>query len=112
MNIMRYGFFDDEHREYVITQPTTPLPWLNYLGNRDYFGLISNTAGGYTFYRDARLRRLTRYRYNNVPMDMGGRYIYLRDDDAGRDAPAGRLYWSPTWMPTRRDLQEYSCRHG
>ena len=88
---MRYGYFDDAQREYVITRPDTPLPWINYLGNRDYFGLISNTAGGYSFYRDARLRRLTRYRYNNVPADSGGRYIYLRDD-TGTDAPAGRLY--------------------
>src|SRR5512143_3795533 len=100
---MRYGYFDDARREYVITRPDTPLPWINYLGNRDYFGLISNTAGGYSFYRDARLRRLTRYRYNNVPADSGGRYIYLRDD-------AG--IWSPTWQPTRRDLDDYTCRHG
>jgi cellobiose phosphorylase len=102
---MRYGFFDDEHREYVITQPDTPLPWINYLGNRDYFGLISNTAGGYSFYRDARLRRLTRYRYNNVPLDLGGRYIYLRDNDAN-------AFWSPTWQPTQSALGEYTCRHG
>ncbi|MGE5263460.1 MAG: GH36-type glycosyl hydrolase domain-containing protein [Acidobacteriota bacterium] len=107
---MRYGYFDDARREYVITRPDTPLPWINYLGNRDYFGLISNTAGGYSFYRDARLRRLTRYRYNNVPADSGGRYIYLRDD--GRDSPTERLYWSPTWQPTRRDLDNYTCRHG
>ena len=74
---MRYGHFDDANREYVITRPDTPLPWINYLGCESYFGLISNTAGGYSFYRDARLRRLTRYRYNNVPFDVGGRYIYL-----------------------------------
>ncbi|MBI5029910.1 MAG: glycosyl transferase [Chloroflexi bacterium] len=102
---MRYGFFDDERREYVITQPDTPLPWINYLGNRDYFGLISNTAGGYSFYRDARLRRLTRYRYNNVPFDLGGRYIYLRDNDAN-------AFWSPTWQPTQSALDDYECRHG
>ena len=77
---MRYGFFDDENREYVITRPDTPLPWINYLGSEDYVGLISNTAGGYVFHRDARLRRITRYRYNNVPLDAGGRYLYLRDD--------------------------------
>jgi cellobiose phosphorylase len=75
---MQYGSFDDVRREYVITRPDTPLPWINYLGTEDYFGIISNTAGGYSFYRDARLRRLTRYRYNNVPFDNGGRYIYLR----------------------------------
>ncbi len=86
---MRYGYFDDEKREYVITQPDTPLPWINYLGGQNYFGLISNTAGGYSFYRDARLRRLTRYRYNNAPLDLGGRCLYLRDDDS-RDVPALR----------------------
>ncbi len=102
---MRYGFFDDENREYVITQPDTPLPWINYLGSEDYVGLISNTAGGYAFHRDARLRRITRYRYNNVPLDMGGRYFYLRDGDTGE-------FWSPTWQPARRDLEEYTCRHG
>ena len=81
---MRYGHFDNEPREYVITRPDTPLPWINYLGSEAYFGIISNTAGGYSFYRDARLRRLTRYRYNNAPLDLGGRYIYLRDDETGR----------------------------
>lgn len=102
---MRYGYFDDERREYVITRPDTPLPWINYLGSEQYFGLISNTAGGYSFYRDARLRRLTRYRYNNVPLDTGGRYIFLRDDASGE-------FWSPTWQPTRTDVEEYRCRHG
>jgi cellobiose phosphorylase len=102
---MRYGHFDDASREYVITRPDTPLPWINYLGNEAYFGLISNTAGGYSFYRDARLRRLTRYRYNNVPLDAGGRYLYLRDDDSG-------AFWSPTWQPIRRPLENYACRHG
>ncbi|HZY45720.1 MAG TPA: glycosyl transferase, partial [Anaerolineae bacterium] len=102
---MRYGHFDDEQREYVITQPDTPVPWINYLGCENYFGLISNTAGGYSFYRDARLRRLTRYRYNNAPLDLGGRYIYLRDN-------ASQQFWSPTWQPTRRELTNYTCRHG
>ena len=102
---MRYGHFDDENREYVITRPDTPLPWINYLGMQDYFGLISNTAGGYSFYQDARLRRLTRYRYNNVPLDLGGRYIYLRDNQSG-------VFWSPTWMPTRHPAEDYTCRHG
>ncbi|NDJ75205.1 MAG: glycosyl transferase [Chloroflexi bacterium] len=102
---MRYGHFDDARREYVITQPDTPLPWLNYLGTEAYFGLISNTAGGYSFFRDARLRRLTRYRYNNVPLDTGGRYIYLRDDANG-------TFWSPTWQPTQTRLDSYTCRHG
>lgn len=102
---MRFGYFDDERREYVITRPDTPLPWINYLGCEDFFGIISNTAGGYCFYRDPRLRRLTRYRYNNVPLDSGGRYIYLRDDEHG-------VFWSPTWQPTRHEVENYFCRHG
>jgi cellobiose phosphorylase len=102
---MKFGYFDDVQREYVITRPDTPLPWINYLGSEEYFGLISNTAGGYSFYKDARLRRLTRYRYNNSPLDMGGRYLYLREDTTGK-------YWSPSWMPTRVDLDEYECHHG
>ena len=102
---MKFGHFDDENREYVITESDTPLPWINYLGSQAYFGIISNTAGGYSFYRDARLRRLTRYRYNNVPVDSGGRYVYLRDDES-------REFWSPSWQPTRHDLKDYSCRHG
>jgi cellobiose phosphorylase len=106
---MRYGHFDDKNREYVIERPDTPLPWINYLGSEEYFGLISNTAGGYSFYKDARLRRLTRYRYNNAPLDTGGRYIYLRDDNAH---PSGPSFWSPSWMPTRTPLDEYECRHG
>jgi cellobiose phosphorylase len=102
---MKYGYFDDNQREYVITQPDTPLPWINYLGSEEYFGLISNTAGGYSFYRDARLRRLTRYRYNNVPSDIGGRYLYLRDNESGE-------FWSPTWQPVKRELDQFECRHG
>ncbi|MBL8102835.1 MAG: glycosyl transferase, partial [Anaerolineales bacterium] len=104
---MRYGHFDDLNREYVIETPETPLPWINYLGSESYFGLISNTAGGYSFYKDARLRRLTRYRYNNAPLDSGGRYIYLRDNAAD-----SARTWSPTWMPTRAPLDFYECRHG
>jgi len=106
---MKYGYFDDARREYVITHPDTPLPWINYLGCEDYFGIISNTAGGYSFFKDARLRRLTRYRYNNVPLDSGGRYIYMRDDQSPADNP---LFWSPSWQPVRRELDEYECRHG
>ena len=102
---MRYGHFDDAKREYVITDPSTPRPWINYLGCESYFGIISNTAGGYSFYRDARLRRITRYRYNNVPADVGGRYIYVRDNQSGE-------FWSPSWQPTRNDVEQYSCRHG
>lgn len=98
-----YGHFDDQRREYVITRPDTPLPWINYLGSEDFFGIISNTAGGYCFYRDARLRRLTRYRYNNVPVDSNGRYLYVRD---------GSSVWSPSWKPCRVPLDRYECRHG
>jgi cellobiose phosphorylase len=100
---MRFGHFDDAAREYVITTPRTPYPWLNYLGNEDFFGLISHTAGGYCFYRDARFRRLTRYRYNNVPWDDGGRYFYVQDGDG---------VWSPGWKPVRAELDQYRCRHG
>jgi len=102
---MKFGYFNDTTKEYVIQRPDTPLPWMNYLGCDDYFGIITNTAGGYSFYKDARLRRLTRYRYNNVPLDYGGRYLYIRDDDS-------QEFWSPTWQPVRRDLDQYECRHG
>ena len=97
---MRFGHFDDEAREYVIARPDTPLPWINYLGSEDYFGIVSNTAGGYSFYRDARLRRLTRYRYNSAPFDTGGRCLYLRDADSGE-------FWQPA-----REAEGYRCRHG
>ena len=100
---MKFGFFDDKNREYVITQPKTPYPWINYLGNKDYFALISNTAGGYSFFRDARLRRITRYRYNNAPIDMGGKYYYINDNGT---------VWSPSWSPVKADLDSYTCRHG
>lgn len=100
---MNYGFFDDANREYVITTPQTPLPWLNYLGAEDFHSLVSNTAGGYCFYKDARLRRITRYRQNNVPADNGGRCFYIAD---------GGDFWSPSWSPARRDLDFYECRHG
>ncbi len=100
---MRFGHFDDSSREYVITSYRTPYPWINYLGNRDFFSIISNTAGGYSFYRDARLRRLTRYRYNNVPLDDGGKYFYINDNGS---------VWSPGWKPVKADVDDYSCRHG
>jgi len=100
---LKYGYFDDLNKEYVITTPRTPYPWINYLGTQDFFSLISNTAGGYCFYKDARLRRITRYRYNNVPIDFGGRYFYIND---------GGSIWSPGWMPVRNDLDHYECRHG
>jgi hypothetical protein len=100
---MQYGYFDDQQREYVITTPRTPLPWINYLGSEDFFTLLSNTAGGYSFYRDARLRRLTRYRYNNSPLDSEGFRIYLRDGDT---------VWNPGCQPSGADLDSYCCRHG
>ena len=100
---MQFGHFDDDAREYVITTPRTPLPWINYLGSQDFFSLISNTAGGYSFYKDAKLLRLTRYRYNNCPSDNGGRYYYIKDGDT---------IWNPGWQPVRTPLDAYSCRHG
>ena len=100
---MRFGHFDDAAREYVIETPRTPYPWINYLGTEEFFGLVSHTGGGYCFYRDARLRRLTRYRYNNVPTDVGGRYYYIHD---------GGDFWTPGWTPVKRDLDSYECRHG
>jgi cellobiose phosphorylase len=98
-----YGHFDDQAREYVITRPDTPLPWLNYLGSEEFFGLCTNTAGGYSFWKDAKLRRVTRYRYNNVPMDLGGRYLYIKDETS---------IWNPGWKPVKTELDAYECRHG
>lgn len=100
---MKFGRFDDINKEYVINTPKTPYPWINYLGTEEFFSLISNTSGGYCFYKDARLRRITRYRYNNVPLDMGGRYFYIND---------GGDVWSHSWAPVKKDLSFYECRHG
>ncbi|MBO4566827.1 MAG: glycosyl transferase [Bacteroidales bacterium] len=101
--IKEYGHFDDAAREYVITDPATPWPWINYLGTEDFFSLISNTAGGYCFCRDAKFRRILRYRYNGVPMDSGGRYFYIND---------GGSVWNPGWKPCKTGLDSYECRHG
>lgn len=101
---MRFGYFDDARKEYVIQTPATPLPWINYLGSHDFFSLISNTAGGYCFYRDAKLQRLLRYRYNNVPADIGGRFFYIKED--------GKTPWSPAFHPCDTPLDSYTCRHG
>ena len=98
-----FGHYDDRAREYVITNPATPWPWINYLGTEDFFSLISNTAGGYSFYKDAKFRRMTRYRYNGVPMDDGGRYFYIND---------GKDVWNPGWKPCQTPLDSYECRHG
>jgi cellobiose phosphorylase len=102
-----YGYFDRPKKEYVITRPDTPLPWINYLGTDQYCALFSHTAGGYSFYKDASQRRITRYRYNNIPLDANGKYIYLRDDETGE-------HWSTTWQPTRQDPKKYKyeCRVG
>ena len=100
---MQYGYFNDSQKEYVITEPKTPYPWINYLGTEEFFSIISNTAGGYSFYRDAKLRRITRYRYNNVPIDEGGKYFYIND---------GADVWSPGWKPVKTTLDYYECRHG
>ena len=100
---MKFGHFSDTAREYVITTPRTPLPWINYLGSEAFFSLVSHTAGGYSFYRDAKLRRITRYRYNNVPADSNGRYYYIKDGDT---------VWNPGWQPTQTELDSYECRHG
>ncbi len=100
---MKFGYFDDALQEYVITTPKTPSPWINYLGTQDFFGMISNTGGGYCFYKDARLRRITRYRYNNIPFDNNGRYFYINDNED---------IWSPSWQPVQTDLDFYECRHG
>ena len=100
---MKFGYFDDANREYVITTPKTPLPWINYLGCNDFFSLISNTCGGYSFYKDAKLLRLTRYRYNDVPADINGKYIYIKDGDT---------IWNPGWQPVKTELDSYECRHG
>ena len=101
---MKFGYFDDVNKEYVITTPETPYPWINYLGSQEFFSLISNTAGGYCFYKDAKLRRITRFRYNNVPLDLGGgRYFYLYDNGD---------FWSPEYAPAKKKLDSYECRHG
>lgn len=100
---MKFGYFNDQDKEYVITDPKTPNPWINYLGNEDFFSLISNTCGGYSFYKDAKLLRLTRYRYNNVPADSNGRYYFIKD---------GESIWNPAWQPVKADLDSYECHHG
>jgi cellobiose phosphorylase len=100
---MKFGHFDDTQKEYVITKYKTPYPWINYLGNKDFFSIISHTAGGYSFYKDARLRRITRFRYNNVPLDDGGKYFYINDNGS---------VWSPGWKPVRVEIENYACRHG
>ena len=100
---MKFGYFDDQNKEYVIKTPKTPLPWINYLGNKEFFSLISNTGGGYSFYKDAKLMRITRYRYNDVPADCNGKYFYIKDND---------VIWNPGWQPVKERLDSYECHHG
>jgi cellobiose phosphorylase len=100
---MKFGYFDDQEKEYIINTPDTPLPWINYLGSENFFSLISNTGGGYSFYKDAKLLRLTRYRYNNVPLDSNGHYYYINDNGT---------IWNPGWQPSQTPLDSYECRHG
>ena len=100
---MKYGYFDDNANEYVITNYNTPLPWINYFGQDGFFSLMSNTCGGYSFYKDAKLRRIARFRYNNVPRDYGGRYYYINDNGT---------IWNPGFLPLKTKLDSYKCRHG
>ena len=102
---MRYGYFDKKSREYVVTRPDTPTPWINYIGSGKYGGIVSNTGGGYSFHKDPQNRRVTRYRYNSIPMDRPGRYIYIRNKNTGE-------YWNPGYQPVQKKLDSYSCRHG
>ncbi len=103
-DIMKYGYFDDLKKEYVITTPETPLPWINYLGSEEFFGMVSNTLGGYCFYRNAKLQRLLRYRYNSVPGDTGGRFYYIKEH--------GKPAWNPGFLPSKTSLDYYECHHG
>lgn len=102
---MRYGYFDDKAREYVIDRPDTPAPWVNYLGSPAYGAIISNNAGGYSFERSGANGRILRYVFNQF--DQPGRYIYLRDDESGD-------FWSASWQPVAKDLNDYQvkCCHG
>jgi N,N'-diacetylchitobiose phosphorylase len=104
---MQYGYFDDYNKEYVITRPDTPKSWSNYLGTTEYGAIITNNAGGYSFYKSAAQGRFTRLRFNSLPMDQPGRYIYLRDRET-------QDFWSASWQPVGKPLNEYKseCRHG
>ena len=103
---MEYGHFSEDSREYVITRPDTPSPWINYISNpRGYCGIVSQTGGGFSFHRDPRERRITKYRYNNIPVDRPGRYFYIKDEETGE-------FWSPAWQPVMKDMDSYECRHG
>jgi N,N'-diacetylchitobiose phosphorylase len=107
MGAMRYGHFDDENREYIIDNPNTPMSWVNYLGTEEYCSIISNNASGYGFLRSAKTGRLLRFRFNSVPTDRPGRYVYVRDEADGD-------FWSVTWQPVAKPLTDYRtiCAHG
>ena len=102
---MKYGYYDNENKEYVITRPDTPAPWMNYLGNGQFSSIISNNAGGLIFDRDPGSFRITRYNFNNIPSDRPGRYLYFKDTENGE-------VWSPTWQPVKAPLDFYETRHG
>jgi N,N'-diacetylchitobiose phosphorylase len=104
---MQYGYFDDQAQEYVITRPDTPQSWSNYLGSTEYGAIITNNAGGYGFYRSGARGRFLRLRFNSIPMDQPGRYVYLRDRESGD-------FWSASWQPVGKPLGQYesTCRHG
>jgi len=101
----RYGTFSEDKKEFIITRPDTPAPWVNYISNGRYSGLISHTGGGFSFYGNPKDNRITRWRYNSLPIDRPGRYVLLRDKSTG-------AYWSPTWQPTAHQPDSFECRHG
>ena len=101
----RYGHFSEDKKEFIITRPDTPAPWVNYISNGRYSGLISHTGGGFSFYGNPKDNRITRWRYNSLPIDRPGRYVLLRDKSTG-------AYWSPTWQPTAHHPDSFECRHG
>ena len=102
---MRYGYFDNQTKEYVIDRVDVPVSWTNYIGTGDMYGVFNHTAGGYLLYKSPEYHRITRFRPNAVPMDMPGHYVYLRDNADGD-------YWSVSWQPVGKDKACYSCRHG
>src|SRR5512138_536321 len=104
---MRYGYFDDARREYVVERPDVPVSWTNYIGVKDLCTVLSHNAGGYSFYQSAEHHRITRFRQNGVPLDRPGHYVYVRDDDTGE-------YWTISWQPVGLDLEKakYEVRHG
>lgn len=102
---MRYGYFDNQNREYVIDRVDVPVSWTNYIGLKDMYGVFNHTAGGYLLYKSSEYHRITRFRPNGVPMDGPGHYVYLRDEETGD-------YWSLSWQPVGKPKEHYSCRHG